>query len=695
MTLFFRNKPRLRPSILAAFIVLTVPVFVTIITVTYFSNDRIARESAARLIERFRADAIENIQDDINPIKSLVRSAATLGEQTPDFFNSDVAIPYFQSMVLHSDTIVSAYVGLSDGAFRQSRRMDTDQRVFNEFPPKGTAFAARHVLPDSQGRLIDSYTYLDAQGKELGTASAPTFYDPRTRGWYRNTVRLGGLRITDPDVFAALGLIGFTVAQPFSDKGGVRGVVAIDITLDSFSSYLAQRKVSPGSLTFILDAEGRVVASSDRVKNYANDEGRVELRHISSLDKELPSAAFSARPRDGDHSGLLYTYHHGDKEYLVSLTDMPADLGKRWQFFVVSPVDDFTGAFNRNNQRLLLIGVAAIVLQIVIIYFLSSIISRPLERLAGNVDQIRELDAQNHASISSPIREISSLSRAIDMLDNAVKSFSAFVPVGLVRQLLESEQKLELGGHSRFLTIFFSDLEAFSTLSEQVPSQDLVLRVSAYLELVTKVVDAEQGTIDKFIGDGVMAFWGAPALLEDHAWRSCIAALRIRRGMEGLNARWSEEGQRPLRVRMGIHSDAVLVGNIGSLERMSYTVMGDGVNVASRLEGVNKDYGTQICISHSVYKETGERLCVRPIEEVTVKGRRSSIPIYELMGAYGSETQFEPSPEELQLCKLTRLAYEAMVAGDHELAAERYRNVLKEFPADTVATRMLKRLGAA
>ena len=695
MTLFFRNKPRLRPSILAAFIVLTVPVFVTIITVTYFSNDRIARESAARLIERFRADAIENIQDDINPIKSLVRSAATLGEQAPDFYSSDVAIPYFQSMVLHSDTIVSAYVGLSDGSFRQSRRMDTDQRVFNEFPPKGTAFAARHVLPDNQGRLIDSYTYLDAQGKELGTASAPTFYDPRTRGWYRNTVRLGGLRITDPDVFAALGLIGFTVAQPFSDKGDVRGVVAIDITLDGFSSYLAQRKVSPGSLTFILDAEGRVVASSDRIRSYANDEGRVELRHISSLDKELPSAAFSSRPRDGDRSSLLYTYHHGGKEYLVSLTDMPADLGKRWQFFVVSPVDDFTGAFNRNNQRLLLIGVAAIVLQVIIIYFLSSIISRPLERLAGNVDHIRELDAHQQPSISSAIREISSLSRAIDMLDNAVKSFSAFVPVGLVRQLLESEQKLELGGHSRFLTIFFSDLEAFSTLSEQVPSQDLVLRVSAYLELVTKVVDSEQGTIDKFIGDGVMAFWGAPALLEDHAWRSCIAALRIRHGMEELNARWREEGHKPLRVRMGIHSDAVLVGNIGSLERMSYTVMGDGVNVASRLEGVNKDYGTQICISHSVYKETGERLCVRPIEEVTVKGRRSSIPIYELMGAYGSEPQFEPPPETLQLCKLTRLAYEAMVAGDHKLAADRYRDVLKAFPADPVATGMLKRLGAA
>src|SRR6185295_12706526 len=120
MPLFFGNKPRLRPSILTAFIVLTVPVFVTIITVTYFSNDRIARQSAAHLIERYHAAATENIEDDINPIKSMVRAAAALGDATPDFYSTDASIPFFRSMVLHSETIVSAYVGLSDRGFHQS-----------------------------------------------------------------------------------------------------------------------------------------------------------------------------------------------------------------------------------------------------------------------------------------------------------------------------------------------------------------------------------------------------------------------------------------------------------------------------------------------------------------------------------------------------------------------------------------------
>lgn len=678
--------------ILVAFIFLTMPIFIGIVAFTYFSNDRIARESAFSLIDRFCNQAVKSIQDEIKPIRSLVSLAATLGGQTPQFYNGEAAFLYFQRMVQHSDMILSAYVGLSDGSFRQLRRMYPDQRVFNQLAPKGTEFAARRVTTDSRGLRSDSYRYLDAQGAELGAVSAASTYDPLTRVWYQTAVRLGGIIVTEPSVFASFGLIGLTVAHSFVERSGALGVVSIDITLDSISRYLAQNKISPESFTFILDAEDRIVASSDPGKGYISAEGQVKLQHISSLGSELPPAAFGARPRDAEGSSKRYTYLHGGKEYLISLSEMPPDIGNRWQLFVVSPVTDFTVAFNRNNQRLLLIGFAALVLQLIIIYLMSKRISKPLEQLVENIDSIRQLEARRSSGTVSSIREISSLSRAIQMLDNTVNSFSSYVPVGLVRQLLESEQELKLGGTSRFMTMFFSDLEAFSTLSEQIPAQELVLRVSGYLELVTQKVHAEQGTIGDFVGDGVMAFWGAPTLLEDHAWRSCVAALRIRDGMAGVNARWDDGRRKPLYVRMGIHSDAVIVGNIGSRERMKYSVMGDGVNIASRLEGLNKHYGTQICISHSVFKEAGERLCVRPIDEVTVKGRRSGILIYELMGAYGIGQQFEPTPKTLQLCELTRKAYDAVVTGDRKLAVERYQEVLQGFPNDPVSTEMLKRL---
>ena len=684
----FRNM-RLKPSILTSFVVLTVPVFFTIIAVTYFSNDRIARANAQELVERFRNEAIDNIQDDFSPIKSLVRSAAAIGDEFPEFYASVRCFKYFQTILVHSPKIVSVYVGLEDGSFRQTRRIDPEVKLQDRLPPQGSRFAYRWIVPREGQRTLDHFLYLDGDLKELGSSDQPTAYDPRSRLWYRSAAEARAEVISDPDVFATLGLIGFTVAAPYYSGGKLAGVAAIDMTLAGLGEYLAERRVSPGTVSYMLDHQGRVIAASDLSKTYANVAGKLELLHVTALDNDLPAFAFSVRPRGSDG---LYTFTRDGKDYVASLATMPAEFGKKWQLFIITPLADFTSTFQANNVRLAIFGLMAMALQIVIIFFMTGVVSSPLEKLAFKVGKIQELGTEHLPSVSSPISEISVLSKAIDPLDAAVKSFSAFVPIGLVTQLLQSEQKLELGGHSRFLTIFFSDLEGFSTMSEEVPSQELLLRVSAYLELVTKTVNQEHGTIDKFIGDGVMAFWGAPALLDDHAWRSCVAAMRIQRGMDALNERWRAEGLKPLNVRMGIHSDAVLVGNIGSKERMSYTVMGDGVNIAARLEGTNKEFHTRILISHAVFKEAGERLCVRPIDDVTVKGRRGKVPIYELMGVYGADDPgLEPSPETQRLAKLTRLAYEALVKEDYALASRRYREILAEFPDDPVASTLVKR----
>ncbi|WP_428678653.1 adenylate/guanylate cyclase domain-containing protein [Reyranella sp.] len=689
MTSLFAKNLRLRPSILTLFVLLTVPVFFAIVAVNYVSNEKIARDNAGELIGRFSTEAIENIQHLFDPIKSLVRSAAALGSEQPEFFEENRSVKYLFSILQHSDRIISMYVGLSDGAFRQARQIDPAVEIQGKLPPVGTRWADRWITPRSGSAPLDHYLFLDKDRRELGSSEQTTSYDPRARLWYRTAQQTGELSVSDVDVFATLGLVGFTVGAPFYADGVLRGVAAADITLDGMSNYLAERKISPGTQSYILDHQGRVIANSERTKTYTSQNGKVELQHITSLGDDLPAIAFSFRPRDNEHT---FSFVHHGEHYIASLTTLPSDFGKKWQLFVITPLADFTSAFDEQNKRLALFGVIAILLQICIIYFLSSVVSTPLERLALKVTKIQDLEGDNLPPLKSPIREVAVLARAIDTLDSAVKSFAAFVPVGLVRQLLDSDQKLVLGGHSRFLTIFFSDLEAFSTMSEEVPSQELLARVSAYLGVVTHAVNMEHGTIDKFIGDGVMAFWGAPALLEDHAQRSCFAALRIREGMKELNAGWEAAGKKPLNVRIGIHSDAVLVGNIGSKERMSYTVMGDGVNIAARLEGINKEYGTRICVSHAVFKEAGERLCVRPVDDVTVKGRRSKVPIYELVGAYGIGPEFEPDEATVRLCKLTRAAYTALVAEDYALALARYQEIVAEYPEDPVASTMAKRL---
>jgi adenylate cyclase len=685
------RKYRIRPTILTLFVLLTVPVFLAIVSITYVSNETIARSNADDLIGRFRGEAVQNIADMLDPIKSLVRSASVVGSQRPDFYADNRSLKYLFSILDHSDKLVSVYVGLQDGSFRQARRMSPNVEVQDRMPPKDVKYAYRWIDPPGNLPPVDHYLFLNANHDEIGSSEQETTYDPRPRLWYRKTVQQGQIYITDPDIFATLGLIGFTIADPIKVDGKIVGVAAADMTLNGLSEYLAHSKISPNTTSYILNAQDGVIANSELAKTYTVNDGQVQLRHIASLESKLPAIAYNHRPNDSEK---LYYFAYDGKQYVASYTTLPLDLGSKWQLFIITPLDDFMHVFKEHNTKLLIMGLLAIALEIVVIYFLSAALSAPLERLALKVGRIESLSAEEYHSLNSPIREISVLSKAIDTLDTTVKSFAAFVPVGLVKQLLGADQKLELGGRSRFLTIFFSDLEAFSTLTEAVPSQSLVARISAYLEVVTREVTNELGTIDKFIGDGVMAFWGAPALLEDHAWHACVAALRIRGGLNGLNEEWAKERQKPLNIRIGIHSDAVLVGNIGSKSRMAYTVMGDGVNVASRLEGINKVYGTRICISHAVFREAGDRLCVRPIDEVMVKGRRSKIPIYELVGAYGAGPELEPDETALRLCELTQLAYEALVQENFTVAMARYRQVLDEFPEDSVSLEIVRRLAA-
>jgi adenylate cyclase len=683
------RKPRLRSSIVALFVLLTIPIFFSIVAVTYFSNDAIARANADALIERFREEAIDNIQGMIDPIKSLIRSAAMVGTQAPDFYSDNRSLKYLLSVLQHSDKLVSIYVGMAAGSFRQARHINPAVEIQGKLPPAHTKYAYRWIEPSRASPAIDHYVFLDEEHTPVESSEQSTTYDPRRRLWYEQAAKEGRLVVTEPEVFAALGLIGFTVAAPIQADGAVTGVAAADITFDGLSQFLSERKISPGTLSYVLDAQGGVLANSELEKTYTDENGKVDLQAITALGNELPAIAYSARPRGSDKP---YSFSYGGKEYVASSTMLPLRFGQHWQLFTITPIADFTGAFQHNNELLLIWGLVAIAVEILIIYFLSGVVSAPLEKLATKVAAIEDMTGEELPPPRSAVQEISVLSKAIDTLGATVQSFAAFVPMGLVRQLINSERRLELGGHSRFLTIFFSDLEAFSTLSEEIPTQELLVRVSAYLEVVTRAIELEAGTIDKFIGDGAMAFWGAPALLEDHAWRACVAALRIQQGMTRLNEGWQQQEFKPLKVRIGIHSDAVLVGNIGSRQRMGYTVLGDGVNVAARLEGINKEYGTRVCISHSVFQEAGERLCVRPIEDVTVKGRRGKIAIYELMGAFGAGAELEPDAATVRLARLTRLAHEPLIHGDIALAISRYREILEEFPGDTVSRALIERL---
>ncbi len=686
----------LKSVILTLFLILTVPVFIGVIAFNYLSSESIARSDSLKRIEQHQSNAAASVENLFREVSASVETMASAGHIQPDLFQDLSSLDFLAAVARGTPDVLSAYVGLeSDGTFLQARRMKEGHDVHDKPLPRDTTFAHRWIVPNSNGLSDETYEFLNADNQGTGTSRAKSTYDPRKRLWYRVTKADDTLTISDPDLFATLSLVGFTIAAPIYWQDELSGIVAIDLTLDGLSSYLAERKVSANSVGFILDSQGNIIANSKERAVTQNVGDTLRLTHVSEWTDQLVGVVYSQRNIQ-NNDGQSYFVRHAGKEYVASLKPIESVADKDWQIFVIAPMADFNAEIKSNNRRMLMLGLGATLLQILIIWLLAQKLSTPLERLAASVESIRDLRQETLADLpDTRIREISMLSRAVETLDTAIRSFASFVPVSLVRDLLQSEQKLEIGGSSRFLTIFFSDLEGFSDLSEKLPAKELVQRVSDYLNIATKSVNREAGTIDKFIGDGVMAFWGAPTIMEDHARRACMAALHIQHAVDALNVEMKATGGNPLKVRIGIHSDAVIVGNIGSAERMSYTVLGDGVNIASRLEGLNKAYQTNICISHSVYKEAGDSLCVRPIGDVRVKGRRASITVYELLGAFGQGSEYEPTGDILQLAENSRVAFEQRVAGNDDEALALYRKILDNYPDDPVARAVLNEMTSA
>lgn len=211
-------------------------------------------------------------------------------------------------------------------------------------------------------------------------------------------------------------------------------------------------------------------------------------------------------------------------------------------------------------------------------------------------------------------------------------AFGRYVSPAVVNDLINSPTKISLGGELRELTVLFTDIAGFTTLAEGLDPKALVTLLNEYFNAMTNVVFNYKGTIDKFIGDAIMAIWGAPVRLKDHALQACLTALEMQNQLEGLRRKWQAEGKPEITIRCGINTGPMVVGNMGGEARFDYTVIGDSVNLASRLEGTNKLYGTQIIISEFTYACVREQVRVRELDLVQVKGKTKPVTIYELLG---------------------------------------------------------------
>ena len=249
------------------------------------------------------------------------------------------------------------------------------------------------------------------------------------------------------------------------------------------------------------------------------------------------------------------------------------------------PEREVLARVEQSNLQARLIGLVVVIAAVAVSLAISRQVARPLERVARETEAIGRLSLAASPVAHSIVREVDRLAVAVEETKTSLRSFGKYVPTDLLRLLVATGQEAELGGERRRMTVSFCDLANFTGLAEGLDPEELVLHIGEYFQRLSADVTGSGGTVDKFIGDAIMAFWGAPVPSTNHATAACLAALRARATMTALRARWALDGKPLLSARIGVQTGEVLVGNIGSPARFNYTVMGDPVNVASRLEG--------------------------------------------------------------------------------------------------------------
>jgi adenylate cyclase len=320
---------------------------------------------------------------------------------------------------------------------------------------------------------------------------------------------------------------------------------------------------------------------------------------------------------------------------------------------------------------------AVMIISVILSIILARSASKPIESLVQLAQKIGRLDFTHKVRADSKIIEIKNLAHSMNLMQIGLQAFTQYLPKDVLKSLFDAGTGAIPGGKEKDVAIMFADIVNFTHYSENLSPNDLVLQLNEYLGCFSSVIIRNQGTVDKYIGDAVMAYWNAPRNCDDYAFKACKTAIQGLQKLSFLQEKWVRLNKPIFKARVGINTGNVVLGNIGTEEHLSYTVIGDNVNLASRLEGLNKVYGTTIMISDVTLNACGDRLVTRPIDLVGVKGKDKKIMVHELLGIAG-----ETSESTIKFCTDFKIAFAAYVKKDWPVGLSLFQKLASENPDD-------------
>ena len=433
-----------------------------------------------------------------------------------------------------------------------------------------------------------------------------------------------------------------TLIWPVRRNAELLGVLVTAINIEQVSARMGPAVEGLRSQVFALYGHDRVLAHDLMADGYPG---------LSEADPLPPLETFA----DPYLAGMWdpQTLERIDLPETVNMQSHTVELDGTTLVFVYRSIDAYTtvpllvGAyyltevFDEEIGRLInsvVIGVAAILLSLVVAMFIGRRLARPLERLSAAARLVASMDLERIRTLpGSRVVELDHQADAFNSMIGALVWFQAYVPRALVRQIMSAGDMAGLESDRRNITVMFTDIAGYSTVSEGMSAAGVTALLNHHFSILTEEIEAEGGTVDKFIGDGVMAFWGAPEKQKHRARRACRAALAIRRRIEEDNRAREASGETAMRMRIGIHSGQATAANIGSPTRLNYTVIGDTVNVAQRLEQLGREIAllaeVAIVISAETARDAGGGFVATPAGTIPVKGRAAPVEVLSLEGS--------------------------------------------------------------
>ncbi len=633
--------------------------------------EAISRQLASTIDGQILAAVRKEVSANVEEARAAHTAIRTLFVQSVlDTRDADKREFVFLSQLQSHPTISWVAFGWPDGSFFAAHKLGDQKLEMMEIS-----------LTDHPGqRRVDEYAVVPGDIEFEQRRFEPTDFRVSEQTWFRT-----GIISQEPQWFKVVNYpIGkrpsIAFAGPIDVYSERQGVLAVSIEYTRLAHFLAQLQVGRTGMAFIFDDGGGLIAAPDTDAD--------ELHSARGQDALLSVArmAFARAGADGQKTPWRRRLTWRSAAYQVALAPLPF---AGWSLATVIPQAEFLDSIEATIKRsVIALALGAFLAALLSAVLARSMIAAPLTHLLGEIRHVETFALEKVRRHPSRLTEISRLSGAIAEMAAGLSAFRRFIPADLVRLLLRQGIEAEPGGSIQQLTVMFVDLVGFTGLSERMGG-DVVPLLSKYLDLTSKVIDGNGGTIDKFIGDGVMAFWGAPIpRQQSHALLCCRAALACRRAIAELGL--TDDNGQPLQIRIGINSGRMLVGNIGSELRLNYTVIGDAVNVASRLEKANKHYGTRILMGPDTKRVVEHDMITRKVDRISVYGRTEGLDIYELIDAdeVGDDRQGESWIE----------SYEKGLAKycdrDFSSAVLLFEAVLRERPEDVPAAVMLDRCRA-